>query len=205
MKAQRIGIWVSAIVLAILAVAASAWVRERQGYSEWKLVVDRQTAARELGFVSYLNEVQRIDSCPSSGIDFRFFSGECNRNDVMLVSLPKDGLSGLTELKASEYAGFEVGGKFRNTARLNLSESQVRKLREDIISKVPDISPLASDESSGRWKSVLFEACLNGNYYAATRDSEHRDPAFDDLERTLMTTLDVQRMWSPETPTLLCL
>jgi len=203
MKSRRIVILVAVIMSAILIVAAWAWVRERQGYVERKLIVDRQTAALELGFMSYLNEVKRIDSCPASGIDLRFFSGECSRNDAILVSIPKEVLSSWVELKASEYAGFEVGGEFRNTARLDLGESQARRLREEIVSKVPVIPPLGPDESDGHWKSAAFEACLDGQYYAAIR--RDRDQTFDGLEGALMTTLGVKRAWSPKTPELFCM
>jgi hypothetical protein len=203
MKSRRIVIWIAVIVSMGLVAAAWTWMRERQGYVERKLIVDRQTAARELGFMSYLNEVRRIDSCPSSGIDLRFFSGECNRNDAILVSISKEGLSGLADLKASQYAGFEVGGKFRDTARIDLGESQARRLREEIVSKASAISPLGPNESAGHWKSAAFEACLDGRYHAAIRGD--RDQAFDDLEGALMTTLGVKRMWNPEAPELLCM
>ncbi len=205
MKGRRIVIWVAVIVSAILLAAAWTWMRERQGYVERKLIVDRQRAAIDLGFLSYLNQVKRIDSCSSSGIDLNFFSGSCSRNDAILVSIPKEGMSGSAEFKASEYAGFKVGGKFRNTARIDLSESQANKLREEIISKVPGIAPLGSDGMDGQWTSMAFEACVNGKYYAARSDSEHRDEEFEGLERTLMTTLDVERMWSPKTPELFCM
>lgn len=202
MKSQRIVIWVAVILSAILIAAASTWMRERNGYRERRLIVDRQKAAHELNFMSYLNEVPHIRSCPTSGIDLRFFSGECSRNDAILVSIPKEGLSGTVELKASEYAGFEVAGKFMNTARLNLGESQARGLREEILSKAPIIPPLGPGWSADG-ASAAFEACLDGHYYAAIRGD--RDQAFDDLEHALMTNLDVKRGWNPEVPQLLCM
>jgi hypothetical protein len=205
MKAQRIGVWVSVIVLAILAIAASAWVRERHGYAERKLIVDRQTAALELRWLAYLNEVKRIDSCARRGIDLRLSTSSCGSQDSITVLIPETGSSGIIEVKGSEYSGFEVNGKYTNRIRIDLDKSQSSRLRAMIISKLPGVSPLKYGESDDRSTSAAFEACLNGRYYAAYRESGNGDAGFNDFEHSLMGAIGAKRMQDTEKPLLLCL